>query len=121
MKTVAFNRAIHNYVIDKSLFENSANICIDLETDMAEFLRAVCYLEWQMCMLSSQMHFTTDGLGAIYDETFQELKPTRGMDSSKIEEMKVQYYFEPTLMHQTHVMKKGRVVVQMVTGFILIL
>ena len=114
VKTLAFNRAIHNCAIDKRIFKYNVSIFQDAKDDMDIFVKDVCSLSYQMLCLNPPMEFLVEGLGASPSETTQEILPSPGMKLSKMDDMNVQCYLEPTMKHGSLILRKGRVVLQII-------
>ena len=75
-----------------------------------EFISDTCKLAWAMTIQQPPMTFETNGIECASNDNTQEVIPSRNIDFSRLDEMVVHYYLEPTLMQGDKPLTKGRVV-----------
>ena len=84
----------------------------EMDHNLSKFLRDVCHITWQMALQQPPMFLNSSGIDELVDEELQQVLPSRNMDWSRYETLVVDFYLEPSLMHGSAVLQKGRVVLR---------
>ena len=92
------------------LSKQRAMLCME-QTDIDDFVEAVCKLSWQMVWQQPPMTFTTEGVGQPANEDLQKVLPGRDTVWPFMGRQVVERYLEPTLKQGEDILEKGTVII----------